>query len=73
MEKVMEFRMPTPNDTTPVPLVKKLAGIFLLIIGFLLAATGLATSYNGLTYVGVFLLLAGLSLLIIKIVLRNNP
>lgn len=61
-----------PDDMTPIFLIKKLAGVFLLIIGSLLAATGLATSYSGLTFIGSFLLAVGLAVLILKVLRRNQ-
>jgi hypothetical protein len=57
----------------PVLLIKKLAGVFLLILGLLLTGTGVSLSYDGLTALGAFLLVVGLVLLILKIVRRNQP
>lgn len=65
--------MTTSSDaTTPTLLIKKLAGVFLLVIGFLLTATGMSAGYGGLTIIGWILLAAGVVLLIMKI-LRRNP
>jgi uncharacterized membrane protein HdeD (DUF308 family) len=59
----------------PVLLIKKLAGVLLLILGLVLvlAATGLSQSYNGLTVLGTLVLVTGIVLLIMKIVRRNQP
>lgn len=65
--------MTTSSDaSTPTLLIKKLAGVFLLVIGFLLTATGMSTGYSGLTIIGWILLATGVVLLVMKI-LRRNP
>jgi uncharacterized membrane protein YjjP (DUF1212 family) len=56
----------------PVLLIKKLAGLVLVIFGCFLTAGGLTTGANALTATGIVLLLAGLGLLVLKIVRRNQ-
>jgi uncharacterized membrane protein HdeD (DUF308 family) len=65
--------MATFAGGNPVLLIKKLAGVFLLILGLVLAATGLSQSYDGLTVIGTLVLVTGIVLLIMKIVRRNQP
>jgi hypothetical protein len=65
--------MATFTSGHPVLLIKKLAGVFLLIIGLVLAGTGLSQSYDGLTVIGTLVLVTGIVLLILKILRRNQP
>lgn len=64
--------MTAPADGSSVLLIKKLAGVFFLIVGLLLTATGLSFSYSGLTAIGALLLGTGLILLVLKIMRRNQ-
>lgn len=56
----------------PVLLIKKFGAIVCLVLGLLLAATGLNNDYRGLTTLGLLLLAAGAILLVLKIVRRNQ-
>jgi hypothetical protein len=65
--------MATSNEvSTPILLIKKLAGVFLLVMGALLTATGTSAGYSGLTIIGWILLAAGIALLVMKILRRNQ-
>ena len=55
-----------------VLLVKKLGGLFAIIIGCLLTAFGLTFESGGTTFIGVLLLVIGAVLLVLKIVRRNE-
>ena len=65
--------MATYVSEKPVLLIKKLGGILLLVIGLLLAASGLNGGYHGLTLIGALLLVTGVALIVLKIVRRNQP
>ncbi|MBX6744630.1 MAG: hypothetical protein IRY87_21580 [Acetobacteraceae bacterium] len=56
----------------PVFLVKKLAGLVLLVLGVLLIALGLAEGSTWLTVLGVILAAGGAVLLALKIIQRNQ-
>jgi len=51
---------------------KKLYGLFLIILGCLLTAVGVSSAYPGFAAIGVLCLLAGVILLVLKIVRRNE-
>ncbi|MET3908614.1 putative membrane protein [Bradyrhizobium sp. S3.3.6] len=55
-----------------VLLIKKLGGLFAIIIGCLLTAVGVTFESSGTTLVGVLLLVIGAVLLVLKIVRRNQ-
>lgn len=55
-----------------VLLVKKLGGLFAIIVGCLLTAVGVTFEYGGTTFVGVLFLILGAGLLVLKIVRRNE-
>jgi uncharacterized membrane protein HdeD (DUF308 family) len=54
-------------------LVKKLAGLALVVFGLLLAGYGFSSGVTWVGTVGVVLLIAGIVLLVLKIVRRNQP
>jgi hypothetical protein len=56
----------------PVLLVKKLGGLFAIIIGCLLTAVGVTFESTGTTIVGVLFLAVGAVLLVLKIIRRNQ-
>jgi hypothetical protein len=56
----------------PVLLLKKLGGLLLVIFGCILTATGVKTGAMALTAGGIVLLSAGLGLLVLKIIRRNQ-
>jgi hypothetical protein len=56
----------------PVLLVKKLGGLFAIILGCLLTAVGVTFESSGTTVVGVLLLALGAVLLVLKIIRRNQ-
>jgi hypothetical protein len=56
----------------PVLLIKKLGGLFAIIVGCLLTAVGMTFEYSGTTFIGVLLLGIGAVLLVLKIVRRNE-
>ena len=51
---------------------KKLYGLLLIILGFMLTATGIYSTSMGLAALGILSLIAGLILLALKIVRRNE-
>jgi hypothetical protein len=55
-----------------VLLVKKLGGVFSIIIGCLLTAVGVTFEYTGTIVVGVLFLALGAVLLVLKIIRRNQ-
>jgi hypothetical protein len=55
-----------------VLLVKKLYGLFLIILGSMLTAAGVSYASTGLTAFGILALIAGAILLVLKIVRRNE-
>jgi hypothetical protein len=55
-----------------VLLVKKLGGLFAIIIGCLLTAVGVTFESTGTTIVGVLFLALGAVLLVLKIIRRNQ-
>jgi drug/metabolite transporter (DMT)-like permease len=57
---------------TPVLLVKKLAGLALVICGILVAALAYSDGSAGLTILGIVLAAAGVVLMVLKIVRRNQ-
>jgi Flp pilus assembly protein TadB len=59
-----------PGD--PSLLGKKLGGLFLVIVGFLLIAAGVSVPSTGLTIFGTLVLAVGLILLVLKIMRRNE-
>jgi len=56
----------------PILLVKKLGGLILIVLGCLLIATGLNWGTTLQIVFGVLLLAAGVALLVLKIVRRNQ-
>jgi hypothetical protein len=56
----------------PVLLIKKLGGLLLVIFGCFLTAAGVETGAIALTAAGIVLLLVGVSLLVLKIIKRNQ-
>jgi hypothetical protein len=57
----------------PILLIKKIAGVALLILGLLLTVLGYGNSSRGLLTFGVLVLIGGLVLLVLKIFRRNQP
>ena len=55
-----------------VLLAKKLYGLFLIILGCLLTAVGVSSPSMGLTALGILSLIAGVILLVLKIIRRNE-
>ena len=51
---------------------KKLYGLLLIILGFVLAAVGYESNAPGLTALGILCLIAGAILLVLKIIRRNE-
>jgi membrane-bound ClpP family serine protease len=51
---------------------KKLYGLYLIILGFVLTAVGIYSTSTGLVVLGGLCLIAGLILLALKIVRRNE-
>jgi membrane-bound ClpP family serine protease len=51
---------------------KKLYGLLLIILGFVLTASGIYSTSMGLATLGILSLIAGLVLLALKIVRRNE-
>ena len=58
---------------TPILLIKKVGGLFLVLAGFLLLASGLGSDSRALTTLGSLTLVGGLALLVLKIMRRNAP
>jgi hypothetical protein len=59
-------------DEGPIFLMKKMGGLFSIILGCLLTAVGLTFDYTGITALGVLLLVLGAVLLTLKIIRRNR-
>jgi hypothetical protein len=53
-------------------LAKKLYGLLLIILGFVLTAAGFESNAPGLTALGILSLIAGAILLVLKIIRRNE-
>jgi membrane-bound ClpP family serine protease len=51
---------------------KKIGGLFLVILGFLLIAGGVAMPSTGLVIFGTLVLVVGLILMVLKIMRRNE-
>jgi hypothetical protein len=51
---------------------KKIYGLFLIILGFVLTAVGASSNAPGLTAIGILSLIAGVILLVLKIIRRNE-
>ena len=60
------------ENGTPLLLIKKLGGMVLLIVGFLLTATGFGTGHAWLATTGIVLIAIGLLLFVLKIMRRNQ-
>lgn len=56
----------------PILLIKKLGGLLLIVLGFLLIATGINADYTGLAYVGGAIVVLGAVLLLLKVLRRNR-
>lgn len=56
----------------PSLLGKKLGGLFLVILGLVLIAIGVSTDSTGLIVFGTLVLAAGLILMVLKIMRRNE-
>ena len=65
--------MANAAGTKPILLIKKVGGLFLVVVGFLLAASGLGSDSRALTMFGILMLVGGLALLVLKIMRRNAP
>lgn len=61
-----------PDDEKPQPLVHKLSGLALIILGFLLMAAGYRYGQGWYLVVGIVFLIAGAFLLARKIAQRNR-
>ena len=57
----------------PILALKKLGGLFLLVVGLLLVAAGIVNETTGLTVIGGLCFVAGAILLVLKIARRNQP
>ena len=57
----------------PMLALKKLGGLFLLVVGLLLVAAGIVNETTGLTVLGGLCFVAGTILLVLKIARRNQP
>ena len=55
-----------------VLIAKKLYGLFLIILGFVLTAVGVSSNAPGLTAIGILSLITGVILLVLKIIRRNE-
>jgi hypothetical protein len=51
---------------------KKIYGLFLIILGFVLTAVGSESNAPGLTALGILCLIAGAIFLVLKIIRRNE-
>lgn len=56
----------------PVLLIKKLGGLLLVVLGFLLIAAGATMGHGGLTVAGGTVAALGAVFLVLKIVRRNR-
>lgn len=64
--------MSQSDGRSPVLLVKKAAGMLLLVVGSALTAAGFGTGYTSLAMSGMALLAIGVLLLVLKIMRRNE-
>jgi hypothetical protein len=64
--------MATFADEKPLLLVKKFAGVLLLLAGLLVTAFGFGGGSNGLGILGLLLLAVGVVLLVLKVIRRNE-
>ncbi|MDW6023502.1 hypothetical protein SAZ10_17265 [Mesorhizobium sp. BAC0120] len=60
------------NDEIPRPLVNKLSGLILIIVGFLLATAGYRYGHSWYIGGGIVALVVGLVLVVRKIMERNR-
>ena len=65
--------MPDTAGQTPILAVKKMGGIFLIILGLLLTAWGFSYGYTWLGILGVLVLVGGGVVLALKVIRRNPP
>ena len=63
----------TDRSNTPALALKKLGGLLLLIVGLLLLAAGIVSEVTALTVLGIVSFIVGAILLVLKIVMRNQP
>ena len=64
--------MAANTSETPILLLKKLGGVLLLILGFVLTAVGFGGGSTMVTVLGFLLLAGGMALLALKILRRNQ-
>ena len=62
--------MPVDNGK-PNFLISKLSGLLLIVIGFLLAASGYRADSTGYIIAGVIILAVGIALIVSKVIRRN--
>lgn len=60
------------NDGNPISLFKKLSGLIVIILGFLVAASGYRYGSTQYLTLGIALIAIGLVLLVLMIVRRNQ-
>jgi len=70
-EEVM--RKVVAGDSTMILLIKKIAGLALILLGGLMVAHGGFASVSWEVVTGTLLIVAGVAVLIMKIVSRNTP
>jgi len=64
--------MAVQTDEGSILLVKKLGGLLLVVLGFIVMAAGISTDSTGLVVLGTLVLVAGAILLALKIIRRNE-
>jgi hypothetical protein len=64
--------MAVQTDEGPLLLVKKLGGLVLVVLGFVVMATGVSSESTGLVVFGTLVLVAGAILLALKVIRRNQ-
>jgi uncharacterized membrane protein HdeD (DUF308 family) len=69
----MPARSTAPGDSSMILLIKKIAGLALILLGGLMVAHGGFSSVSWEVVTGTLLMIAGVAILIMKIVGRNTP
>ena len=64
--------MAAQTDEGSILLIKKLGGLLLVVLGFIVMAAGISTDSTGFVVLGTLVLVAGAILLALKIIRRNE-
>jgi hypothetical protein len=64
--------MAVQTDEGSILLIKKLGGLLLVVLGFIVMAAGISADSTGFVVLGTLVLVAGAILLALKIIRRNE-